>query len=198
MPCGVSRSADDKRNISLIVTRSSASSKWDHIAFSEVCVLHKWARIAQSVYQLAKSRTVRGSNTGVCEIFRTIPDLPWDSHSLIYNGYRATFPRRTRRGLNHPPWAHWIKKEYSYTSTSLWVSYACPRVKCNFLLFTCILCKGRQNFCLKVEAVRSSETSINFYNKTTVCRCIHDVDLQSQRSCSVYINLPCLMNLDFW
>ena len=32
--------------------------------------------------------TVRGSNPGGGEIFRTRPDRPWGPPSLLYNGYR--------------------------------------------------------------------------------------------------------------
>ena len=35
--------------------------------------------------------TVRGSNSGGGEIFRTRPDRPWGLNSLLYNGYRV-FP----------------------------------------------------------------------------------------------------------
>ena len=49
-------------------------------------------RIAQSVYRLVTGWTVRGSNPGGGEIFRTCPDRPWGSPSLLYNGYRV-FPR---------------------------------------------------------------------------------------------------------
>jgi hypothetical protein len=35
--------------------------------------------------------TGRGSNPGGGEIFRTSPDLPWGTPSLLYNGYRV-FP----------------------------------------------------------------------------------------------------------
>jgi hypothetical protein len=35
--------------------------------------------------------TVRGSNPGGGEIFRTSPDRPWGPPSLLYNGYRV-FP----------------------------------------------------------------------------------------------------------
>ena len=47
--------------------------------------------IAQSVQRLATGWTVRGSNPGGGEIFRTCPDRPWGPPSLIYNGYRI-FP----------------------------------------------------------------------------------------------------------
>ena len=49
------------------------------------------ARIAQSVQRLATGWTVRGSNPGVGEIFRTRPDRPWGPPSLLKNGYRV-FP----------------------------------------------------------------------------------------------------------
>jgi hypothetical protein len=39
------------------------------------------------------------------EIFRTCPDRPWGPPSLLYNGYRASFPAVVRpgRGVDHPP-----------------------------------------------------------------------------------------------
>jgi hypothetical protein len=46
-------------------------------------------RVAQSVYRLATGWTVRGSNTGVGEIFRTCPDRPCGSPSFLYDGYRG-------------------------------------------------------------------------------------------------------------
>jgi hypothetical protein len=42
--------------------------------------------LAQSVYRLATGWTVRGSNPGGGEIFRTCPDRPWGLPSLLYNG----------------------------------------------------------------------------------------------------------------
>ena len=52
---------------------------------------------------LATCWTVRGSNTGGGEIFRTRPDGPWGPPSLLCNGYRV-FPtvKRPRRGVDHP------------------------------------------------------------------------------------------------
>ena len=39
------------------------------------------------------------------EIFRSSPDGPWDPPSLLYNGYRLSFPgvKRPGRGVDHPP-----------------------------------------------------------------------------------------------
>jgi hypothetical protein len=48
-------------------------------------------RAAQLVLRLATDWTVRGSNPGVGENFRTRPDRPWGPPSLLYNGYRV-FP----------------------------------------------------------------------------------------------------------
>jgi hypothetical protein len=62
------------------------------------------AGIAQLVLQLATGWTVRGSNPGGGEIFRTRPDCPWGPPGLLYNGYRV-FPgiKRLGRGADHPP-----------------------------------------------------------------------------------------------
>jgi hypothetical protein len=63
-----------------------------------------WAAIAQSVWRLATSWTVRGSNSVGGEIFRSRPDRSW---GLVYNGYRVSFPgvKRPERGVDHPPWS---------------------------------------------------------------------------------------------
>jgi hypothetical protein len=39
------------------------------------------------------------------EIFRTSPDRPWGPPSLLYNGYRGSFPgvKRPGHGVDHPP-----------------------------------------------------------------------------------------------
>ena len=82
------------------------------------------AGIAQSVYRLATGWTVRGSNAGGGEIFRSRPDRPWSPPSLLHNGY-LVFPadERPGRDVGHPPYlAPRLKKEDSYTSTpTLWL-----------------------------------------------------------------------------
>jgi len=52
----------------------------------------------------AKIWTVRGSNPGGRDIFRTPPDRPWGPHSFLYIEYRF-FPgvKRTGCGFNHQP-----------------------------------------------------------------------------------------------
>ena len=57
-----------------------------------IIIIIMWAGIAQSLQRHATGWTVRGSNPGWGEIFRTRPDRPWDPPSLPYNGYRLSFP----------------------------------------------------------------------------------------------------------
>ena len=63
------------------------------------------AGIAPSVERLTTGWTVRGSNPGGGEVFCTRPDWPWGLPSLLYDGYRVTFPgvKRLGRGVNHIP-----------------------------------------------------------------------------------------------
>ena len=88
-----------------------------HILFSRA-----GAGIAQSVQRIGTGWAVRGSNPSGNEILRTRPDRPCGPPSLLYNGYRLTFPgvKRSGRGVNNPPHlASKLKKEQSYTSTPL-------------------------------------------------------------------------------
>ena len=68
-------------------------------------------RIAQSVQRLATGWTVRGSNPGGVEIFRTCPDWPCGPPSLLYNEYRVFPGVKNGRGVTlnlHPllvPWS---------------------------------------------------------------------------------------------
>ena len=62
----------------------------------------------------------RGSNLGGGEIIRIRSNRPWDLPSLLYNGYRVSFPglKRPGRGVTHPPHlSPRLKKEQSYTCT---------------------------------------------------------------------------------
>ena len=67
--------------------------------------INLWAGIAQSVLRLATGWTVRGSNPGGGEIFRTSPDRPWGPPSLLYHGYRVSFrgAKRPERDVDHSP-----------------------------------------------------------------------------------------------
>jgi hypothetical protein len=67
--------------------------------------LNKFSRSINVLYRLATGWTVPGSNPRGVEIFRTCPDGPWGLPSLLYNGYRVSFPgaKQTGRGANQPP-----------------------------------------------------------------------------------------------
>ena len=83
--------------------KSTALLKWDdqekNLVSQYISICLKFTaplqrsvgRVAKSVQWLATGWTVRGSNPGGGEILRTCPDRPWDSPSLLYNGYRV-FP----------------------------------------------------------------------------------------------------------
>jgi hypothetical protein len=63
------------------------------------------AGIARSVQLLATGWTVRGSNPGGGEIFRTRPDRPWVTPSPLYSGYRVVPGGKSGRGValtTHP------------------------------------------------------------------------------------------------
>jgi len=65
--------------------------------------------------------SVRGSNSGRGEIFRTRPDRPWGAHPASYamgTGYFLGV-KRPGRGVNHRPphLAPRLRNEQSYTST---------------------------------------------------------------------------------
>jgi hypothetical protein len=55
--------------------------------------------------RLTMGWTVRGSNPGGGEIFRTCPDRPWGPPSLLYNGYQVFPGGKVRPGhdAGHSP-----------------------------------------------------------------------------------------------
>jgi hypothetical protein len=66
------------------------------------------------------SDSLRGSNPGWGEIFRTRPDRPGGPRSLLHNGYRVPSPTVKRQGCGTDQPPHLVprlKKEYSYIST---------------------------------------------------------------------------------
>ena len=77
--------------------------------------------------------TVRGSNPGGDEIFRTCPYRPWGPPSLLYNGYRV-FPGGKgwsgRDADTSSPSSAVVKKEYSYTSTPPMGRTTCTEPQC--------------------------------------------------------------------
>jgi len=85
-----------------------------HITTTQVGLPYFWSniitlisltvgRVAQSVWRLATRWTVRGSNSGEDEIFRTCPDRPWGPPSLLYNWYRVFPGSKERRGRDADP-----------------------------------------------------------------------------------------------
>ena len=70
--------------------------------------------------RLAKGWTVRGSNTGRSEIYRTHPDRTWGPPNLLYKGCRVYFRGVNRPGCGNdhsPPFSAELKKKQSYLST---------------------------------------------------------------------------------
>jgi hypothetical protein len=79
-----------------------------HIPFHCVVELAKYLhmsvrRVAQPVWQLATGWTVRESNPGGGEIFRTHPDRPWGPPSLLYNRHRVFTGGKTAGAWCWPP-----------------------------------------------------------------------------------------------
>jgi hypothetical protein len=63
---------------------------------------------------MATGWTVRGSNPGGGEIFRTYPDRPWGPPILLYNGYRVFPGGKERPGRDadlSPPYRAVVMKE---------------------------------------------------------------------------------------
>ena len=55
------------------------------------------------IHRLVTGWTIRGSNPGGGEIFRTCPDRPWGPSSLLYNGYRGFPGGKERPGRDAEP-----------------------------------------------------------------------------------------------
>ena len=92
-------------------------------------------RVAQSVQRLATGWTVRRSNPGGGEIFRTCPDRPWGPPSLLYNGYRVLPWGKERPGRDadlSPPYSAVIMKGQSYTSTPPMGRTDCTEPQCPY------------------------------------------------------------------
>ena len=102
------------------------------VALNGLVSQNTWAAIAQSGW------TVRGSNPGGGEIFRTSPDLPFDPPSLLYNGYRV-FPGGKAAGAWRWPPTHIYRRGYRKSRAvpllHLWAFEDCCRLT---FTFTCI------------------------------------------------------------
>ena len=67
--------------------------------------------------------TVRGSNPGGGEIFRTGPDRPWCPPSLLYSGYWVSPGVKSGRGVTltpHPLLVPWSRKSRAIPLIPLW------------------------------------------------------------------------------
>jgi hypothetical protein len=77
------------------------------IAMCRVSVfdIHSTAKDISCAYVIQKCWTVWGSNPGGGQIFPTRLDRPWGPSSLLYKGYRVSFPgvKRPGRGVNQVP-----------------------------------------------------------------------------------------------
>ena len=90
------------------------------------------AGIEYGVWRLATGWTIRGSNPGGGEIFRTYPDRAWGSPSLLYNGYRVFPGGNSGQGVTlttHPHLMPKSRKSRVIPLHPLWASVACYRVK---------------------------------------------------------------------
>ena len=86
-----------------------------------------------SVVGIATGWTVRGSNPGGGDIFRTCPDRPWGPPSLLYNGYRVFPGGKERSGSDAdplPPSSAVVMKEYSFTCTPPIGRRSCTETQC--------------------------------------------------------------------
>ena len=98
-----------------------------------VAALNTVGRVAQSVQRLATGWTVRGSNPGGGEIFRTSPNRLWGPPSLLYNGYWVFPGGKQLPGRDadpSPPSSAVVKKEQSYTSTPPKGRTVCTEPQC--------------------------------------------------------------------
>ena len=104
--------------------------------------------VAQSVQRLTTSWTVRGSNPGGGESFRTCPDRPWGPPSLLNKGYRVFPGSKERPGRDadpSPPYSAVVMKGQSYISTPPMGRTACTEPQCLYkgdlyLQLTAVLC----------------------------------------------------------
>jgi hypothetical protein len=96
-----------------------------------------WATIAQTIWRLATTWKVWGSNPGGDEIFRTRSDRPWSPYN------RVSFPgvKRPKRGVKHPPPSGTEVEErvepYLYSPSGLSWPVLDRILDCSLSLFQC-------------------------------------------------------------
>ena len=90
-------------------------------------------RVAQSIQRLAIGWTVRGSNPGWGEIFRTCADRLWGPPSFLYNGYRSFQGVKSGQGVTltpHPLLVPWSRKSRAILLLPLWTVRLCTEPQC--------------------------------------------------------------------
>jgi hypothetical protein len=96
-----------------------------------------------------------GIETRRGEIFRSRPDRPWGPPSLLYNGYRVSFPgaKRPRRGVDNPPSSSARVKEgvELYLYSPFGPSWPVLGRPLPLILFILILCRPNCSGCLWVR-----------------------------------------------
>ena len=80
-------------------------------------------RTAQSVKRLATGWTVRGSNPGGGEIFRTCPDRPWGPPSFLYNRNQVFPGGKAAEAWRWPPTPSSTKLTFTRLMTYIYNVY---------------------------------------------------------------------------
>jgi hypothetical protein len=88
-----------------------------------------------------------GLKPGGHEIFRAHPDRLWEPQSVLYNGYRVSFPelKRPGRSLDHPP-PSTVEIEHSYISASAWSQYLLGMLRNTIISYVSVLRDQKVNF----------------------------------------------------
>ena len=117
-------------------------------------IAHYFSSVGRDGVGHSTGWTVRGSNPGGGEIFRTLLDRPWAS--LLYNGYRVSFAevKRPGRGIDQPP-------QSTITLLPLWAFMAYSSVKEIYFFAACFSLFGPWSSLLK-HAISSVYISFLF------------------------------------
>ena len=145
-------------------------------------------RIAQSVYLLA---TVRGSDSGGSEIFRTCPDPPWGPTRLLYNEYRVFPEGKDRPGLDADPSSLLVpcsRKSIAIPLLSLWAVRpvqslsACTRVPFTFIFYTqhnliSLFFLFRIYVRIKLVNTHTSSHAVSHFPQPLPIVCLHSISI---------------------
>jgi hypothetical protein len=91
-----------------------------------------------------------GMKSRWAEILRTLSDWPWGPSSLLYKGYRISFPGIKWMGLgvyHPPPPSAEVKERVEMSLLPLWAFMSCSRMNftLTFLLCVCVCaCAARR------------------------------------------------------